>query len=65
MVFPMNTDLNAKVIEWREARKAFLSLETKDVRNSNETIAALQRLASAEDALFRIAASLSRTGGQK
>lgn len=43
--------LDETVREWQEARKAFLSLETNDVRYSAEAKAALERLSTAENNL--------------
>ena len=39
--------------EWADARTAFFALDTKDVRNSDETRTAMNRLASAENALYQ------------
>lgn len=42
------------VNEWRAARQAVLAEPTPDVRTSDSFRAALDRLASAEDALFNL-----------
>jgi len=48
--------INTTLIEWRRARRAFLDLPAGDAGTRD----ALNRLADAEDALFRISAGISR-----